>query len=91
MVLPKAGDERGLTTYLAVQLGRMDLVQRRAMRIDLLIDLAHSWKTCGDPAKKKLLWRRLLAQADESKEFAAAVRSYLCEITGMTWAHLRPK
>jgi len=84
-VVPMPGDGTGLRTYLLLKLNRIDLIQRRNLRIDRLTPLVEQWKSFPDPATKDLLQQAVLDEGADGKEYAATIRGYLYHVLGWIW------
>jgi len=85
MILQQPGNDLGLRTILQIQLNRDDLFQRRKSRIENLAKLVDQWKTHPKPATRELLRQALVEEGADSKDYAAAVRSYLKQSLGWSW------
>lgn len=84
MVLPRAGDLKGLRSTRQLKLSRTDLLQRRVDRIQRLQPLVDQWHAQPPGATKELLRSALIQEAADECEYAATVRSYLLQQLGWT-------
>lgn len=85
IVIPIPGNAMGIRTELRLKLNRMDLIQKRTLRLQRLTPLVHQWKDYPDGPTKDLLAEALLDQAADKEEYAATVRAFLRHVLDWHW------
>lgn len=77
MVIRRPGHDRARLTVERLGLNRLALLERRKERIELLQTLADQYAVTADGPIKDLLRTELLRNADDDREYAMIVRTYL--------------
>lgn len=70
LLYPKKGSERGDLTIRTVDLNRVDLVEKRALRLMEVQDSINSCFRTSNEALRKILLRSLSNEGDSSREFS---------------------
>ena len=77
LVKPKPGCNAATLTERLLELNRVDLVERRAERLDNLLKGLDLVERCKDPNLKNILWKDFCLESDSHKEYAALSRSLI--------------
>lgn len=79
LVMPTAGNNRGIITEKTLKLNRPALVERRTERIEAVSQLLHSWAKEKSEPIKRCLEEQLCNEYAEDKEYSSTVKSYLLQ------------
>lgn len=77
LVMPIAGNNRGIVTEHTLKLNRISLIERRTERIKSIEKLLHSWAKENCTTMKQILENQLREEYSEDKEYSSTVKSYL--------------
>ena len=78
MVLPMPGSGPGHITVSTLRLNRIDLVERRAERLEQLCRLLHLMVEVLDENRRDVIRRDLEREYTEDKEYSAMSKGYIC-------------
>ena len=76
MITHRLGSVRGEITWRELGLDRVELFKMRGERLAVLDQLRDRWFKEPDPALKELLKKQLLLEAEDDREYSAAVRAF---------------
>jgi uncharacterized protein (TIGR02646 family) len=77
MVFHIPGDAKGERTWKRLRLNRVELLERRAERLEAIQTLIDRWKHLDDPNDRDLIRAEILRECADDREFAAAIRAFL--------------
>lgn len=83
LLLRRPGAERGRITISQLDLNRVNLLERRRERVELLQSLADQYKQATSESLRKVIELELSVHVREDSEYAMFVRSYLCQAIGL--------
>lgn len=70
LLYPKSGSERGDLTIRTVDLNRIDLIEKRALRLDEVSNAVNACYRTTNDALRTMLLRSLVKEGDSNREFS---------------------